>query len=149
MALLNVRQAALSTLIALLSTAALMLAVTSSGDVQAQSQIELDKQTYRQIAEGLFARERVSPKLADGVVFRVWDLHLGPGVRSSGIRFPGGVVIELRQGSGTIVLSNDREIRQEPGDFVSIDEREDVVFDNSKSDRPMLMRATIISLADE
>ena len=147
MALSIVRAATLCTGIALLSASALFLAASASAEDQ--SQPELDKQNYRQISEGLFARERFSPKQADGVVFRVWDLHLGPGVRSSAIRFPGGVVIELRQGSGSILVSNKHEIRQELGGFVSIDDREEVVFDNSKSDQPMLMRATIISLGDE
>lgn len=132
----------------LLLTCALLLSVPAPGQDNIGSTPKLDTVKFRQITDGLFARERLPPTHSDGVVFRVWDLHLGPGVRSAEFRFPGAVVMELRRGSGLVLVSGKQEIEPRLGHFLSVDEREGVAFDNSRSDDPMLIRATIISLGD-
>lgn len=98
---------------------------------------------YAQFAPGLLARTRFSTDSGSRHV-EIWDLLVGPAVRSKAATLPGGAVLEIRAGSGRILIDGtERELRQ--GQTFAVAEGASFAFVNSRRDLGLAIRAVIIS----
>lgn len=103
---------------------------------------------FQKAAEGLFVRERVAPRRSDTVTMAVWDVNIGPGQISAPFAFPGGSIVDVRVGTGTLMIDNEKPVALKPGAIATIDEGRTVRFDNREGTGPLTARLTIIRLND-
>lgn len=98
---------------------------------------------YRQLVSGLLARSRFVADAPAGRRVELWDLLVGPGLRSAEATLPGAAVLEVRGGSGQIVIGGKpQDLRS--GVTLSIPERTSFQVVNSRPDLGLSMRATVI-----
>jgi hypothetical protein len=99
---------------------------------------------YRQLVPGLLARTRIAADAPRDRRVELWDLLVGPGKRSDSVTLPGGVVLEVRAGSGRIIIAGrERELR--PGSTLAIADGTPFVLVNGRDDLGLSLRATVIS----
>jgi hypothetical protein len=98
---------------------------------------------YRQFAPGLLARTTYQAEPAGRLGVEVWDLLVGPGKKSDVVTLPGGVVCEVRAGTGLVLVSGKpREVRI--GTTFSFDEGETLQIENRSADDALSIRAVLI-----
>lgn len=98
---------------------------------------------YQQLVAGLLVRTRFVVEAGPNRRVEVWDLLIGPGMRSDATQLPGGVVIEVRGGSGQVVIG-DRSQELRPGATLAIPDRTSVQFVNGRNDLGLAIRATLV-----
>lgn len=119
--------------------------VLSAGDAVAQAaQRQIPSTpTYQQLVPGLLARARfVADATADRRV-ELWDLLVGPGMRSAAATLPGGAVLEVRGGSGRIIIGG-REQELRAGATLPIPDGTTFQVVNARNDLGLSIRATVI-----
>jgi hypothetical protein len=119
--------------------------VLSAGDAAAQAVQQPIPSTpsYQQLVPGLLARVRfIEDTTADRRV-ELWDLLVGPGLRSVAATLPGGAVLEVRGGSGRITIG-DREQELRAGATLSIPDGTSFLVVNARNDVGLSIRATVI-----
>src|SRR5229473_5249580 len=62
----------------------------------------------RQYAPGLLVRTSYVAESSAAYRVEIWDLVVGPGKTSAAVKLPGGAVLEVRAGSGTVVIQGKR-----------------------------------------
>jgi hypothetical protein len=98
---------------------------------------------YQQLVAGLLVRTRFVTDAGPNRRIEVWDLLIGPGMRSDATQLAGGAVIEVRGGSGQIVMGDQsQELR--PGATLAIPDRTSVQFVNGRNDLGLAIRATLV-----
>jgi quercetin dioxygenase-like cupin family protein len=125
---------------------ALGLAVAlSAGDAAAQAAQRPipSTPTYRQLVPGLLARTRFVADATSNRRVELWDLLAGPGMRSAAATLPGSAVLEVRGGSGRIILGGkEQELRA--GATLSIPDGTSFQLVNARNDLGLSIRATVI-----
>lgn len=100
-------------------------------------------QPYRQLAQGILA-QTVYVAEADGpFTAELWDLIVGPGMRSEAAVLPGAAIFEIRSGTGTVSVGGQgRDARM--GMTFSIPEGEQFTVVNGSPDQALMIRATVV-----
>jgi hypothetical protein len=98
---------------------------------------------YRQLVSGLLARSRFTVDAPGGRRVELWDLLVGPGLKSAEATLPGAAVLEVRGGSGQIVVGGKpQDLRA--GATLSVPERTSFQVVNTRTDLGLSIRATVI-----
>ncbi|MEO0423304.1 MAG: hypothetical protein AAF184_13255 [Pseudomonadota bacterium] len=108
-------------------------------EVQATERVE-----FQQIAPGLLVRRNYSVEIDDGASSQLWDLLVGPGMRSAPVVLEGAALIFVRAGDGLVSLDG-KEQELQMGASISVPEGVEVSFTNRAKDRPLAARAVIIT----
>lgn len=127
-----------------LSAAVLMVCALSGSELKAQvtPKPPPPATTFQQLAPGLLVRPVFSSRLPDGGTIELWDLLTGPGRQSDSTRLPGAAVLEVRGGSGRIVLDGKpQDVR--PGTMLAVPDGSTVAFLNGREDNGLSIRAVI------
>jgi hypothetical protein len=104
---------------------------------------EAGPKTFRQFAPGLLARQRFAADSAASGRVELWDLLVGPGLRSAPATLPGSAVLEVRAGSGDIAIAGKTQ-RLRSGAAVAVPEGATIQLTNARRDLGLTVRATII-----
>ncbi|MEA2338067.1 MAG: hypothetical protein QOE82_2074 [Thermoanaerobaculia bacterium] len=100
-------------------------------------------QMYKQYAGGLLARTVYTSDVNGRFRMEVWNLLIGPGKHTAPFRLPGGAVLDVRGGSGNVVISG-KEQRFRVGTTMRADDGSEIVLVNASPDSPMTIRAVIV-----
>ena len=98
---------------------------------------------FRQFVPGLLVRERFVTEAGPGRRVALWDLLIGPGMRGAPATLPGGAVLEVRAGTGDIVIG-DKKRSLRPGASLAVPEGVSLRFVNARRDLGFALRATIV-----
>jgi len=105
---------------------------------------ESPREVYRQLVPGLLARGTYRAEGSDELRVEIWDLLVGPGKVSEPTTLPGGAVLEVRSGAGTVTIDGEKSgLRL--GATLSVPEGAEISFDNGDADRPLAVRAVLIA----
>jgi hypothetical protein len=115
--------------------------IAAAGAVQVQQ--PRSTSTYRQFAPGLLVRTRFGTAAGSNRV-ELWDLLVGPGLRSGSATLPGGAVLEVRGGAGRIVIDG-KEQELQAGKTLAVPDRTAFVLVNTRMDVGLSIRATVIT----
>jgi len=122
--------------------AAFVISVGDAAEQAAQQQIP-STLTYQQLVPGLLARTRFAAHATADRRVELWDLLVGPGMRSAEATLPGGAVLEVRGGSGRIIMGG-QEQKLRSGTTLSISDRTSFQLVNARNDLGLSIRATVI-----
>lgn len=103
------------------------------------------RDTFHQYAEGLLVRPVFASDSAGAYRVEVWDLLVGPGMRSAEVRLPGGAVCEVRAGSGVLRREGGRDLQLAPGATFTLSEGARFVVANGRDDLGLSIHAVIVS----
>ncbi len=111
--------------------------------LQLQEVVEKPQNMYRQYARGLLARTAYTAHAETPFHVEIWDLLIGPGMATDTLSLPGATVLEVRSGSGLIVIDGKQDELQ-LGSSLAVDEGRTFQIDNSRGDQPISLRAVVI-----
>ena len=98
---------------------------------------------YKQYAAGLLARTVYRTDESPRFRVEIWDLLVGPGKKSDPVTLPGGAVLEVRAGAGTISAGeNTREVKL--GTTMAIEDGQSFQIQNGSTDSALSIRAVVI-----
>jgi hypothetical protein len=99
---------------------------------------------FRQAVPGLLMRARFTADVGSGERVLLWDLLVGPGQQAKRVRLPGPAVLEVRGGTGVVLIDKvRRDLR--PGASLSIPEGASLLFANARRDLGLDVRVTIVT----
>jgi quercetin dioxygenase-like cupin family protein len=104
---------------------------------------DTERNPYRQYAPGLLARTTYKSEEAGGLTVEVWDMLVGPGQKSASASRPGGAVVQIRSGKGTVTVSGKTQDGK-TGMAFPIPEGESFQVDNRSAEEGLIMRMIIV-----
>jgi len=123
---------------------ALVVFALAAGSASAQARPQ-PRGMLRQFAPGLLVRTSYVADSSAAYRVEIWDLVVGPGKTSAAAKLPGGAILEVRAGSGTLVIESKRQ-EFRPGAVVTISQGSAFALENGRKDLALAIRATVISL---
>jgi hypothetical protein len=112
--------------------------------LEAQRLAKPPASTFHQYATGLLARTTYAADSTGPYRVEIWDLVVGPGMRSATTALPGGAVFEVRTGSGRIEIERNRqELRQ--GETLAVAQGAPFSLVNGRNDLQLAIRAVVIT----
>jgi hypothetical protein len=99
---------------------------------------------FSKFVDGLATRTLFQTSDETGTQVEVRDLLIGPRQKTESASLPGGAVLEIRSGDGTIQIG-EKQQELKPGATLSVPERAAVTIEN-KSDIPMTIRAFLFKV---
>lgn len=99
---------------------------------------------FEQMTSGLFVRKTYEADSTGRLRVQIWDLLVGPGKKSEPVELPGAAILEVRSGSGTIILDTERKLLA-LGTSLSVDEGSSIAFDNSNGAGRLAIRTIVIT----
>jgi hypothetical protein len=99
----------------------------------------------KQIAPGLLGRPIYTAEAPAGAYrVQVWEFLVGPGNRSEPTTFPGGLVLEVRSGSGAITVDDKRQdVRI--GTTLAVHDGSRFAVENTDKQASLSLRGVVIS----
>jgi len=119
-------------------------ALALASPLEAQRTTKPPASTFHQYATGLLARTTYAADSTGPYRVEIWDLVVGPGMRSAPAALPGGAVFEVRAGSGQIEIERKRqELAQ--GAAVAVAQGVHFSLVNGRKDLQLAIRAVVIT----
>ena len=128
------------------ATAALaLITIVVTGLARAQvATPEQPADAFRQIVPGLLARTIYTAESSGPHRVEIWDIVVGPGMKSEATTFPGGAVLEVQGGHGSITIDDKRqELRL--GSTLAVDDGHKFALENADQEAALSLRAVVIS----
>jgi len=126
----------------ILGSALLMVSLAAGAQVTAPAAVA--PPAYRQLVPGLLARSRFTTDATGNRRVELWDLLVGPGLRSGAAMLPGAAVLEVRGGTGRIVIAGkEQDLRS--GTTLTVPEQASFQLVNTRTDLGLSIRATVIA----
>lgn len=111
--------------------------------VPAQAQEVQQRESFSQFVPGMLARVRYEAPATGPFQVQIWDLLVGPGLRSDPALLPGAGVLEVRSGSGVLTFDS-QEVPLQPGTVVSVPEGARLSLENGDEVQGLAIRAVVI-----
>jgi len=100
----------------------------------------------KELAPGLLARTIYTAEGSEPYRVEIWELVVGPGMKSETTALAGGVVLEVRGGRGYITIDDKRqELRL--GATLAVDDGHKFALENADKESPLSLRGVVISAA--
>jgi hypothetical protein len=98
---------------------------------------------YKQYAPGLLARTAYKSQQAGGLTVEMWDMLVGPGQKSATASLPGGGVVQIRSGVGSITVSGKPQ-QARTGTSFPIPEGEPFQVSNGSAEEALILRVIVV-----
>lgn len=99
-----------------------------------------------QYAPGVLAKTSFRATTRDALAIEIWDLVVGPGKRSERFLLPGGAVLEVKSGRGSVdVAGKSNDVRL--GSVISVAERDSLALTNNDPEASLVLRAVVVRSA--
>jgi hypothetical protein len=98
---------------------------------------------YKQYAPGLLARTAYKSERAGGLTVEMWDMLVGPGQKSATASLPGGGVVQIRSGVGSITV-NGKAQDGKTGTSFPIPEGQSFQVSNGSAEEALILRVIVV-----
>ena len=125
------------------SAALALITIVVTGLARAQVATQ-PADAFRQIVPGLLARTIYTAESSGPHRVEIWDIVVGPGMKSEATTFPGGAVLEVRGGHGSITIDDKRQ-ELPLGSTLPVDDGHKFALENADKEAALSLRVVVIS----